>query len=84
MTETVAGATAAVSFFVAPCKTPPAGAGIHAFVGARTLLFKYFGLFTEYRFTHPRLGIEGARGHGGLGENTHHLIRGMTIPLLSF
>ena len=59
-------------------------AGIQAFVGARTLLFKHFGLFTEYRFTHPRLEIKGTRDHGGLGENTHQLIRWMTIPLLSF
>jgi hypothetical protein len=84
MTETVAGVMVAVIFFVAPCKAPPAGAGIQAFVGARTLLFKHFGLFAEYKFTHSRVEIEVTRGHGGLGENTHHLIGGITIPLPSF
>ena len=47
MTETVAGVLVAVIFFVAPCKAPPAGAGIQAIVGTRTLLFKHFGLFGE-------------------------------------
>jgi len=59
-------------------------AGVQAFDGARTLLFKQFGLFAEYTFTHSRLEIEVSRGHGGLGENTHHLIGGMTIPRPSF
>jgi len=84
MRETVAGVMVAVIFFVAPCKAPPAGAGIQAFVGARTLWVNHFGLFAEYTFTHSRLEIEFSRGHGDLGENTHHVIGGMTIPLLSF
>lgn len=84
MTETVAGVMAAVIFFVEPCKAPSAGAGIQTFVGARTLLFKHFGLFAEYKFTHSRPEIEVTRGHGGLGENTLHLIGGITIPLPSF
>ena len=73
---------AAVILFVAACRAPPAAAGMQAFVGARTLLFKHFGLFAEYKFTHSRLEIEVT--HGGLGENTHHLIGGITIPLSSF
>ena len=80
MTETVAG----VILFVAACKAPPAGAGIQALVGARTLLFKHFGLFGEYKFTHSRLEVVVTRGHGGLGENTHHLVGGIMIPLPSF
>jgi hypothetical protein len=84
MTGIIAWVMAAVILFVAPCKAPPAAAGMQAFVGARTLSFKHFGLFTEYRFTHSRLEIEVTRGHGGLGENTHHLIWGITIPLPSF
>lgn len=84
MTETVAGVMAAVILVVAGCKAPPAGAGIQAFVGARTLLFKHFGLFAEYKFTHSHLEVEVTRGHGGLGENTHYLVGGITIPLSSF
>jgi hypothetical protein len=84
MTGTVAWVMVTVILFVAWCKAPPAAAGIQAFVGARTLLFKHFGLFAEYKFTHSRLEIEVTRGHGGLGENTHHLVRGITIPLPSF
>ena len=84
MTETVAGATATVILFVAACKAPPVAAGMQAFVGASTLLIKHFGLFGEWKFTHSRLEIDVTRGHGGMGENTHHLIGGITIPLPSF
>jgi len=84
MTETVAGATAAVILFVAACKAPPAAAGMQAFIGARTLLFKHFGLFAEYKFTHSRLEVMVTKGHGDLGENTQHLVEGITIPLPSF
>ena len=84
MTETVAGVMADVIFFVAPCKAPPAGAGIQAIVGARILLFKHFGLFAEYKFTHSRLEVVVTKGHGDLGENTQHLVGGITIPLPSF
>lgn len=84
MTETVAGVTAAVIPFVAACRAPPAAPGMQAFVGARTLLFKHFDLFAEYKFTHSRLEVEVTRGHGGLRENTHHLVGGITIPLSSF
>ena len=70
--------------FVAACKAPPAAPGMQAFVGARTLLFKRFGLFAEYKSTHSRLEIEVTRGHGDLGENMRHLVGGITIPLPSF
>ena len=81
MTETVAGVTAAVIFFVAPCKAPPAGAWIQAFVGARTLLFKHFGLFADYKFTHSSLDVGIDSGRADISENTHHLVEGTTIPL---
>lgn len=61
-----------------------AGAGIQAFVGARTLLFKHFGVFAEYKFTHSSLDVGIASGRAGLDENTHHLIGGITISLPSF
>jgi hypothetical protein len=75
---------AAAILFVAACRAPLAAAGMQAFVGARTLLFKHFRLCAEYKFTQSRLEIEVTRGHGGLGENTHHLVGGITIPLSSF
>lgn len=60
------------------------GVGIQAFVGARALLFKHFGLFAEYKFTHSGLEIGVAAGVGMVEENTHHLVGGVTIPLPSF
>ena len=57
---------------------------MQAFVGAGTLLIKHFAPFAEYKFTHSRLEVEVTRGHGGLGENTHHLVGGITIPPSSF
>jgi hypothetical protein len=84
MTETVAGVTAAVILFVAACKAPPAGAGVQAFVGARTLLFKHFGLVAEYKFTHSSLDVGIDSGWADISENTHHLVGGITIPPSSF
>jgi hypothetical protein len=60
-----------------------AGAGVQAFIGARALLFKYFGVFAEYKFTHSRLEVGAAGGDGRVTENTHHLAWGVTIPLPS-
>ena len=84
MTETVAGATAAVILFVAACRAPLAAAGMQAFVGARTLLFKHFGLCAEYKFRHSVLDVGIASGRADISENTHHLVGGITIPLSSF
>ena len=84
MTETVAWVMAAVIFFVAPCEAPPAGAGIQAFVGVRTLLFKHFGLFAEYKFTHSSLDVGMDSDLADVSENTHHLVGGITVPLSSF
>ena len=81
MTETVAWVMAAVILFVAWCKAPPAAPGIQAFVGARTLLFKHFGLFAEYKFMHSRLDGGIGSGRANKSENTHHLVEGTTIPL---
>lgn len=61
-----------------------AGAGVQAFAGLRALLFKYVGLFAEYKFTHSRLDVGVASGDARLDENTHHLIGGVTIYLPSF
>ena len=60
------------------------GGGIQTFVAARALLFKYFGLFAEYKFTHSGLEIGVAAGIGRVEENTHHLVGGVTIPLPFF
>lgn len=60
------------------------GVGIQVFVGARALLFKYLGLFAEYKFTHSGLEIGVAAGVGRVEENTHHLVGGVTIPLPFF
>lgn len=57
-----------------------AGVGIQALVGVRALLFKYFGVFAEYKFTHSSLTVGVASGDAHLDENTHHLIGGITIP----
>ena len=65
-------------------KSEVAGAGVQAFVGARALLFKYFGVFAEYKFTHAGLKVGVASGDGRVSENTHHLVWGITVPLPSF
>jgi len=60
------------------------GPGVQAFAGARALLFKHFGVFAEYKFTHSRLHVGVASGDGRLTEDTHHIIWGVTIALPSF
>lgn len=60
------------------------GAGIQAFVGARVLMFKHFGLFVEYKFSHSDLEVGLATGVGVVEENTHHLVGGVTISFPSF
>lgn len=57
------------------------GPGVQAFVGARTLLFKHFGVFVEYKFTHSDLEVDVAGGDAKLDENSHHIVGGITIPL---
>jgi len=84
VTETVAGVTAAVILFVAACKAPPVAPGMQTFVGARTLLFKHFGLFAEYKFTHSSLDVGIDSVLADVSENTHHLVGGITVPLSSF
>ena len=61
-----------------------AGTGLQVFVGVRALLFKYLGVFVEYRFTRSELTVDLARGKGRVDENTHHIFGGITVPLPSF
>ena len=75
---------AAVILFITACRAPQVAAGMQGFVGARTLLFKHFRLFAEYKFTHSVLDVGIASGRADISENTHHLVGGITIPLSSF
>lgn len=61
-----------------------AGLGVQGFVGARALIFKHFGLFAEYKFTHARLEFDVVGGRARVDENTHHLIGGFSIHFPSF
>lgn len=56
-----------------------AGVGVQAFVGMRFLIFKYLGVFGEYKFTHSALSVSVPSGTGRVQENTHHLVGGLTI-----
>ena len=47
-------------------------------------VFKYLGVFVEYRFTRSELTVDLARGEGRVDENTHHIFGGITVPLPSF
>lgn len=57
------------------------GAGVQVFTGVRTLLFKYFGVFVEYKFTHSSLVVDIPSGEGHVEENSHHIVGGITVPL---
>jgi hypothetical protein len=61
-----------------------AGVGVHGFVGARAMLWKYLGLFAEYKFSYSSLDVDVAHGDGSVDEATHHLIGGITIAFPSF
>jgi hypothetical protein len=61
-----------------------AGLGVQSFAGVRVLLFKYVGLFAEYKFTHARLDLSVASGSGRVDLNTHHVVGGISIHLPSF
>jgi len=56
------------------------GLGVQAFVGMRFLIFKYLGVFGEYKFTHSSLSVSVPSGTGYVQENTNHLVGGLTIP----
>jgi hypothetical protein len=57
------------------------GIGVHAFAGVKWLIFKYLGVFTEYKLTHSRLKVDLADGHAKVGETTHHIVFGVTVPI---
>jgi hypothetical protein len=57
------------------------GPGVQVFTGVRTLLFKHFGVFAEYKFTHSSFDVDIASGEGHVEENSHHIVVGITIPL---
>ena len=61
-----------------------AGLGVQGFVGARFLILKNLGLFTEYKFSHSALEVTVPSGHGRVHENTHHIVGGLTIHFGSF
>jgi hypothetical protein len=56
------------------------GFGIQTMVGVKALLFKHFGLFGEYKFTHSSLDVGLGTGSGSVNENTHHAVFGITVP----
>jgi len=61
-----------------------AGLGVQGFVGARFLILKYLGVFTEYKFSHSALEVAAPSGTGRVQENTHHVVGGITIHFGSF
>ena len=61
-----------------------AGLGVQGFVGARFLILKNLGVFTEYKFSHSALEVAVPSGQGRVQENTHHLVGGITIHFGSF
>ena len=61
-----------------------AGLGVQGFAGVRGLVWKYFGLFAEYKVTHSHLNVGVAAGRGRVDELSHHLVGGLTIHLPSF
>ena len=61
-----------------------AGVGVQGFVGMRALLFKYVGVFAEYKFTHSNLDVSAGYGRAHVDENTHHIVGGLTFSLPSF
>jgi lipid A oxidase len=56
-----------------------AGLGVQGFAGLRFLIFKYLGVFAEYKFTHSGLSVSVPSGTGTVTENTNHLVGGLTI-----
>ena len=56
------------------------GFGLQTFAGAKWLLFRNFGVFGEYKFTHSRLEADLNTGTGEVEENTHHAVFGITVP----
>jgi hypothetical protein len=59
-----------------------AGVGVHTFAGVKWLLFKYLGVFGEYKFTHSHLKVDLGVGDAKLGETSHHTVLGITVPFL--
>lgn len=58
-----------------------AGLGVQGFTGLRIMLFKYVGVFAQYRFTRSDLDVRVASGRGKVEEITHHVVGGLTFSL---
>jgi lipid A oxidase len=56
------------------------GVGVHAFAGIKWLLFRNFGLFGEYKFSHSRLDVNLRVGDAKTNENSHTAAFGVTVP----
>jgi lipid A oxidase len=61
-----------------------AGLGVQGFLGVRALVFKHFGVFVEYKFTHSGLEFDVFGGRARVDENTHHTVGGLSIHFPSF
>lgn len=61
-----------------------AGLGVQGFVGVRTMLWRYVGLFAQYRFSHSDLTVTVSSGRAKVAENTHHAVGGLTFSFPSF
>jgi len=58
-----------------------AGLGVQGFAGVRTMLFKYVGVFAQYRFTRSDLDVRVPSGRGKVEEISHHVVGGLTFSL---
>ena len=61
-----------------------AGLGVQGFAGVRTMLFKYVGVFAQYRFTRSDLDVRVPSGRGKVEEISHHVVGGLTFSLPDF
>jgi len=58
-----------------------AGLGGQLLLGARFLVFRWAGLFAEYKYTLSGLDVGVRHGSADLAERTHHIIFGITTAL---
>jgi len=57
------------------------GLGVQGFAGVRMMLFKYVGVFAQYRFTRSDIDVRVATGRGKVEEISHHVVGGLTFSL---